>query len=213
MMIVVMGALRQGTLWLGPALWLALSSCAYQMRREDYRLRQLAVEREKVRVFVPIFDNTTTVARFEAPLTSAFRKALLKVQGVSLVNQASDADVLIMGSVYSIERAVADDRVIVGNADSQSRGGLLAGATLPEYLATDVRVRLKLLERVAPGTVKLAWEQDLKDRLVFRNVNRLENNQGRASAPNINDSREEFQLDQMADRLASRLMDQVVGDF
>ncbi len=201
----------------------SVPACGYAPRRQEFRLGKLGAPegRETWRVFVPVVDNSTAETGFEPVVTSALRRVLAGIRGLTLVNDAESADLLLLGHVQSLGRS-RGEWTVPGNPSTELRGGLARG----KFTAANVVVSMKMeasLFRKVPG------QTEAKEKLwtrTFTGGGRYEastrfyesgaldpKSGGSSSAPFVNRSREEILLQIISQDLANGVVDQVVQDF
>jgi len=198
-------------------LWCLGTSCSYQLRKGSFRIGGASSPDQTQRLFLPVMDNLSVKTGFEGSITSELRKSLSQVSGVELVHSPSNADLFLLGSILKYDLKMRSPRP--GNAASEAGGGLLAGQSTAHDYTLTLEIKFQLIERENPPQPKREiWTRVFNAEGSFEASSRLEESgdnlsSGSASAPHINNSREQLLVKQLAQNIADRVLEQIVQDF
>ena len=201
------------------ALLSFLAACGYTNRRKDVLLGASTQRSESPqKIFVPVVDNLTTRPGIEATITNALRDTLSTIKGVQIVNSESEAEFLLLASVFSYEKKKG------GSYTTGSEATALAkGLAKDESMAMDINVSMqfsvKFLQKIPNPKqadneiLRQVWVRDFAQQATFEAAQLFEEARGASTAPHINESREILQHRIIAENLAKQVIDQVVQDF
>ncbi len=183
------------------AIFLGLFSCAYHVG--DSRSPQ-----QTLHVFVPVLENVTVRPIDLNELTSSLRENLESVRGVIVVNNRSEADVVLLGKVIRYDRTWGPT-AYKGTAATAAAGGLkediLSASTTKVILGIELEKLNNQGER--------SWSGKFAESDLYEMSDRLELARGSAAAPQIHASREALLVKKLADRIFERARAQIVDDF
>ncbi|NCN26866.1 hypothetical protein GW915_04760 [bacterium] len=198
-----------------PLLLALLFGCGYRVAQDEVKIDIGDGQFLKnPRIFIPIFDNTTAYTEAEPELTRAIRNTLQSQRGLEVVNNRSNANLILLGNVVSFQRKRDESSTTKGTMDSEDSGGIADGELVSPAITIDVSVDLSLIYPDSKlGVDKLLWMRNFSRSATYRSSERLILSEGASAAPFINRSREKLSLKRLSEQMADEVVDQVKQDF
>lgn len=178
-----------------------LSSCAYHVG--DSRSPE-----QILHVFVPVLENVTVRPLDLNEMTSSLRESLESVRGVVVVNNRSEADIVLLGKITRYDRSWGPT-AYKGTAATAAAGGLKENI----LSASTTKVFLGIHFEKLNNQGEQSWSGNFSESELYELSDRLELSRGSAAAPQIHASREALLVKKLADRIFERARAQIVDDF